>query len=356
MRILYGLIISLYLYNISIPCVSSLSNRQSEYIKDNLEEHKRSFIVNSLPHEYISSDKLPKAFDWRNMMTRMRNQHIPQYCGSCWSFGALSSLSDRIKIARNGKGPDIELSPQFVLNCGSIAGSCHGGSHLAVYSFIKEKGYIPYDTCLQYEACSSESKEGHCQYGNYECKNENICRTCGTFSAYGVPCRGLIHFPNATIAEYGEVTGAEKMKKEIFARGPIACGLNADYIDEYRGGVLDVPDADRGINHIVSVVGWGYDKKIGKEYWIIRNSWGEYWGEMGMLRLVAGENQIGIEDDCVWATPGKWTEHKNFPCDEDGSNCVEVGIYKDPSKSLRKDPNEKSTPKKKINSLETSVE
>lgn len=59
---------------------------------------------------------------------------------------------------------------------------------------------------------------------------------------------------------------------------------------------------------------------------------GEYWGEMGMLRLVAGENQLGIEDDCAWATPGKWTQHHNYPCDEDGANCEkEIGEYKDPS-------------------------
>lgn len=143
-----------------------------------------------------------------------------------------------------------------------------------MYSFIKEYGHIPYDTCLAYEACSSDSDEGHCSHGNYQCKKDNICRTCGKFIAAGGVCRGLVHYPNATIAEYGAVSGALNMKKEIYARGPIACGLNADYIDEYRGGVLDVPDASRGINHIVSVVGWGFDDKIGKEYWIIRNSWG----------------------------------------------------------------------------------
>jgi cathepsin X len=39
----------------------------------------------------------------------------------------------------------------------------------------------------------------------------------------GGKCVGLSHFPNATISEYGEVSGADDMAKEILARGPISC-------------------------------------------------------------------------------------------------------------------------------------
>lgn len=52
---------------------------------------------------------------------------LPVDCGSCWAHGAISALSDRIKIARKGEGIDINLSIQYILNCGT-AGSCHGGS------------------------------------------------------------------------------------------------------------------------------------------------------------------------------------------------------------------------------------
>ena len=52
-------------------------------------------------------------------------QHIPQYCGSCWAFGTLSSLNDRIKIANKAAWPETILAPQVLINCGG-GGSCDG--------------------------------------------------------------------------------------------------------------------------------------------------------------------------------------------------------------------------------------
>lgn len=118
------------------------------------------------------------------------------------------------------------------------------------------------------------------------------------------------------------------MKAEIYKRGPIAIGINAEPILNYPGGIYDNKNEDKGINHIVSCVGWGVEN--GKSYWIIRNSWGEYWGELGYIRVAMGNNQLGVEDSGAWATPGSWTEH-NFPCGEDGTGCVTKVNYVDPS-------------------------
>ena len=277
------------------------------------------------PHEYVDVESLPPSFSWTNVegtsyVTKSLNQHLPQYCGSCWAHGAMSALADRIKIARKGQGVDVNLAIQYILNCGTeVAGSCHGGSATGAYQFVHDSGYVPYDTCLQYAACSAESDEGDCAAADYTCKPINVCRTCSTFSAMGGFCSELDTFPNATIAEYGTVSGEARMLAEIHTRGPIACGVDAGPLDQYQGGVLDAP-GHTSIDHIISVVGWGTSPD-GQKYWIARNSWGEYWGEMGYFRVVRGENQLGIEAACSWATPKSFTEI-NYGCFEDGSNCV----------------------------------
>merc|ERR1712151_1257007 len=103
-------------------------------------------------------------------------------------------------------------------------------------------------------------------------------------------------------------------------RGPVAAGVNAEAILKYSGGIVDMPNESREVNHIVSIVGWSYDESSQSQYWIVRNSWGQYWGELGYFRIKMGGNQLGIENSCSWATPGSFTE-LNFPCNEDGTNC-----------------------------------
>ena len=104
----------------------------------------------------------------------------------------------------------------------------------------------------------------------------------------GGECVELDYFPNATVAEYGEVGGdnffdvitdyteqAHKIRAEIYARGPVATTINASPLRDYEGGILDDDTASQSTNHIVSIVGFGKDKDTGTDYWIIRNSWGE---------------------------------------------------------------------------------
>lgn len=293
-----------------------------------------------LPSSYVKLEDLPEQFTWANVSGQSHlifhfNQHIPQYCGSCWLHGGMSTFADRIKIARGNRGADIIPSRQFVLNCGGeVAGSCHGGSASGLYQFIKSAGYIPYESCLPYEACSAESEEGVCPQGDYTCKPINICRTCDTYKNMGGTCREIEMFPNVTVAEYGKLEGEEDMMKEIYARGPIACPIDATPLEEeYNGGII-TKDTTAPTDHIVEIIGWGTDKETGLKFWHVRNSWGEYWGEMGFFRIERGKNVLKIEKDCTWVTPGRWTE-VNYPCWETGKNCVKNNDFVDPSQKVK---------------------
>jgi cathepsin X len=247
-----------------------------------------------LPHTYLEASHLPDSFTWGDVngvsyLTHSLNQHLPQYCGSCWAHGALSSFADRIKIARLGKGDDINLSIQYILNCGAdMAGSCHGGYHTSVFELIQATGFVPYDTCMTYMACSEESTDGFCAQVDTTCSAENTCRTCDTFAGMGGACTEIDSFPNATVAEFGMIALDDNVvaniMTEIYVRGPVAATINAEPIVEYAGGVFTDQSYSQQTNHVISIVGWGMDEDSGKQYWIIRNSWGQYWGEMGYVR------------------------------------------------------------------------
>jgi len=317
------------------PAVAAVSYSEIKHVSGHRIEDD---YTQPLPIDYLRPVDLPYSFSWGNVsgtsyLTKSLNQHLPQWCGSCFAHGALSSLADRIKIARNAKEDDINLAIQFILNCGGdIAGSCHGGSHTGVYEFIKMTGFVPFDTCMPYLACSSDSTVGFCAHLDTSCSAINICRTCNTFVEQSGFCAEIDVFPNATISEYGTIKmDPEAIMAEIYARGPVAAEVAGEPLHNYTGGIFADEMASRETTHVVSVIGWGNDN--GGKHWIVRNSWGEYWGERGYCKIRMGSNVIGIEKVVAWATPGYFTD-RNYPCFEDGSNCGPVWLqYKDPSKT-----------------------
>jgi len=103
------------------------------------------------------------------------------------------------------------------------------------------------------------------------------------------------------VKEYGFVQGEAAIMNEILTNGPVVCGVTApdSFSYGYHGGVYTDTTNSSDIDHDVAVAGWGVEN--GEKYWLIRNSWGSYWGENGWFRLIRGINNMHIEEQCASA-------------------------------------------------------
>lgn len=292
---------------------SNVVRKQPCILKDDVPVESR--VISPLPSEYLTDEELPENFDWRNVngvnkLSWTVNQHIPQYCGSCWAQCAASALADRFILFSKDKGLEDEyvnlaLSVQAILNC-RMGGDCDGGRPLLVYLYAHSLG-IPHFTCQPYQA-KNLPLVNNCTNPETKPEAEEMCKNCaGPPPKLGEEgnCWAVKKYRNYYADEYSLMDeNVMHIKKEIFARGPISCALMVtDGFLNYSGGVYReyVPAKNITVDHGISVVGWGKDKEVGDEYWIARNSWGTYWGEMGFFRIRIGD--LGMEQLCSWGTP-----------------------------------------------------
>lgn len=255
-----------------------------------LQEGIQSVIKTKQPLRAAAD--LPKELDYRKLglLTIDLNQHIPQYCGSCWAHAAYSTIADRMKILSGGKNRDIIPAVQTMINCGN-AGSCNGGDSHAAFAWTHKNGGVPDVTCQQYRA------------ENMQCTPENTCQDCSHDSSVGCFAVPEGEYPKVTISEFGGVSGEEAIMSEILERGPVAAYIDATCIEDYTGGINMYDTCRRITNHAIQLNGWGEEEVNGTmtQYWIGRNSWGRHWGEDGFFRIVRGGRYDPKE--VYWAVP-----------------------------------------------------
>lgn len=91
--------------------------------------------------------------------------------------------------------------------------------------------------------------------------------------------------PLWTIKSYVSLSPcSEKSLKESLAKyGPIAIAVDASLptFQSYKAGVYFDPKCSLNVNHAVLLVGYGVDKKLREKFWLVKNSYGESWGEKG---------------------------------------------------------------------------
>lgn len=268
-------------------------------------------VLSTLP-KIQSLDELPVHWDWRDfnttgisLTTSVLNQMAPKACGSCWAFGTVSALSDRIRIARFRKYKKLEtemvLSPQPLLDCGMRSfGSCNGGDPRYAHKWIHENGIVDW-TCNPYIASHPSWFSSASSCGATQCRQ---CLLDGECKVVESPKKYFI-------SEYGTLNATSSLEfqleamNEIYHRGPIVVSmysLTPEYRNFKGGYVLRDSNKYPGTTHVVSLIGWGTTDD-GLKYWIVRNSDGTQYGEDGFFRVERGVNTYNIESHGAWAVP-----------------------------------------------------
>ncbi|ALX27567.1 papain-like cysteine peptidase [Golden Marseillevirus] len=273
---------------------------------------------------------LPKFFDgrkkWNGLLSRPLNQGN---CGACWSFSSTSCLADRFAILSNGQvkfaasptkpivcdfHPSVqdlssqrkirELNEKFIKD-----GACHGNSLPESFEYLYVYGTTTLG-CFPYTFANYTSSEQLPFCVDLVGKGFDHCPT-------GVPMRIYrVKMPYFVQRKERRDTTDRDLMAEIYQRGPVSCGyvvykdfmFPKDFPKSWEEGVYKHDPAVTEVmgGHAIVVVGWGETKK-GKEYWIIRNSWGEDWGDGGYFLMQRNCQHLNLEQNnmtCIPDIPG----------------------------------------------------
>ncbi|XP_056428559.1 uncharacterized protein LOC130368636 [Hyla sarda] len=211
---------------------------------------------------YGLRDGLPDHVDWRESkcVTEAKNQGM---CGSCWAFATVGVVESRLCI-KNHKL--IALSEQQLVDCDNVDEACCGGLPIYALKYITENGV------MKAEDYEYETRQKECAF------KEDKAMTLNLTKYYNLP-------------------DENSMVSSVALEGPVAVGFAVDMdFMHYSRGIFD-GDCAENANHAIIAMGYGIEKdEDGEEqpYWIIKNSWGEEWGENGFAKVQRDVNMCSI--------------------------------------------------------------
>lgn len=239
--------------------------------------------------------------DWRTKgaVSSVKDQ---KHCGSCWAFSAAGNIEGQWAIAGNKL---ISLSEQELVSCDYTSSGCQGGLMDSAFKWLMSdrKGTIMSEENYPYVSGDGTTRPcAHLCRGLKDPATDTWCsQMC--YNEQGKPlctpelcdCSPRSNITAATITGYKDLPKNEdQLKTWLSTHGPIAIGVAVPLgrvWQGYTGGIMSNCPSSMP-NHGVLLVGSGNDN--GKEYWIVKNSWGASWGEKGYIRLQYGTNQCNL--------------------------------------------------------------
>ncbi|CAC5377636.1 CTSB [Mytilus coruscus] len=227
----------------------------------------------------VGAQELPDTFDartqWPNCPTikEVRDQGD---CGSCWAFGAVEAMSDRICIKSAGK-VNAHLSAEDMNDCCRTCGNgCNGGFPEAAWQYWEKEGIV---TGGQYN-----TKQGCQPYTIKACDHHVVGKL--------EPC-------------------AKKDSKTPKCTHKCEAGYNVSYTQDKHFGMSAYADHHICVykhttgsalgGHAIKLIGWGTEN--GDKYWLVANSWNPDWGNAGFFKILRGNDECGIESGIVGGEP-----------------------------------------------------
>ncbi|EFA01289.1 cathepsin B [Tribolium castaneum] len=262
----------------------------------------------SVKRHLLDAMEIPDDFDarkqWPNCPT-IREIRDQGSCGSCWAFGAVEAMSDRVCIHSKG-AVNVRLSADDLVSCCYSCGmGCNGGFPGAAWHYWVNKGIVSGGSfgsnqgCRPYEIAPCEH---HVNGTRPPCTgDDNKTPSCKQQceKGYNVPYKKDKNFGKEAYSISSEV---QQIQKEIMTNGPVE-GAFEVYEDllSYKKGVYQHVKGEALGGHAIRILGWGTEK--GTPYWLIANSWNSDWGDNGTFKILRGEDHCGIESSIVAGIP-----------------------------------------------------